>query len=166
MEKNKRRTWLIVIGVILALCCCSVILLGGGGYYLYSNGQLDLNQITSFLGIEPGIIEIANLSDTTLYAEITYEDEEVTGEVHTHSSLELGSFDIRTLSGISARLYQVVFTSKSGEPAGGTCTLKINSGDHLTFVAVPEGIGVIREGDQISTNEEVNITTSPICRGE
>ncbi len=164
--KKKRNTCLIVGLVLVGMCCCTIIGLGGGGYYLYTTGHLDLNEISALLGMGPVKIEIANLSDITLYAEITYEDDEVTGETHTHSSLVLEPFDIRVVSGLSARVYQVVFSSDGGMPNGGTCILKVRGGDHLTFIAVPEGIGVVREGDEVTTSEEVNITTSPICQGE
>ena len=162
---KKRRTWLIVIGVILALCCCSVILLGGGGYYLITSGQLNVDDITGFLGMGPAKIQIANLTDTTLDAELTYFDEE-TGEERNPESLEMDEYDIRTITGLSARNYTLIFTTGSGVPQGGVCKLSIKGGDSWVFMAVPEGIGVIRNGEAVESNTDVNILTSFLCKGE
>lgn len=164
-QPKKRRTWLIVIVVIIALCCCTVIGLSGGGYYLFSSGQLNVDDITGFLGMGPATIQIANLTETTLDAELTYFDEE-TGEERNHESLEMDEYDIRTVTGLSARNYTLTFTTGSGVPQGGVCQLSIKGGDSWVFMAVPEGIGVIRNGEAVESNTDVNILTSFLCRGE
>ncbi|MFN2145739.1 MAG: hypothetical protein ACK2T7_10330 [Anaerolineales bacterium] len=165
MENKKRRTCLIVVIVILVLCCCTVIVLGGGGYYLYSTGRLSVNDVTGLLGIGPAEIQVANLTDTTLTAELTYTDVE-TGEERHYESLEMGEFDVNTITGVSARAYTLTFSTGSGVPQGGSCYMRVSGGDSWVFVAVPDGIGVVRNGDVVDSNEDVNILTSFLCRGE
>ncbi|MFH2129332.1 MAG: hypothetical protein ABIK68_03080 [bacterium] len=166
MEPKKKRNTCLIVGLaVVVLCLCGAVAAGGIGYYLYSSGKLTPDDIAKIFGMGPAEIQIANLSDSTLTAELTYIDDE-TGEERSSESLEMGPYDLRTISGLSARTYTLTFASNSGSPEGGSCHLKVRGGDSLSFIAVPEGIGVIKNGESVSSSEEVNIQTSPICRGE
>ena len=165
LKKRRRTTCLIVSLGLIVTCFCVTVILGGGGYYLFSSGRVSLNDVLGFVGLGPGELQVSNLSDSMLYVEVAYIDEE-TGERYNAQSLEMDPYDIRILPGLTPREYHITISSEFGEPPGGSCLLNLGGGDIVSLVAVPEGVVVYREGDQVSTSEEVNLLTSPVCQGE
>lgn len=164
-DHKRRNTCLLPALGIVALCVCATVGLGAGGYFLYRSGRLDLNEVLGFVGIGPGELQISNLSDGELYLEISYKDEE-TGEQRSEESLELAPFDIRILPSLTPREYRITIRSEFGQPPDGECRIILRGGDTISFVAVPEGVLVYRDGDQVSASEDVNLLTSPVCQGE
>lgn len=166
MAGRKRRNTCLIVGLgFVAACLCAVVILGGGGYYLYSTGKLSLGDVLGFVGMGPGEVHVSNLSDGILYVEMTYIDEE-TGEKRTAEELEMAPFDIRILTDLTPREYQITISSEFEMPPGGSCRLYLGGGDTVSLVAVPEGVIVYREGDSVSTGEEINLLTSLVCQGE
>jgi len=164
-QPKKRNTCLIIALVLIGACVCLTAAAGVGGFFLYRSGQLSLNDVLGLVGMGPGEVQVSNLSDGTLYVEVTYLDEE-TGERHTAESLEMAPFDIRLLNNLTPREYQITISSEFETPPGGSCRLNLGGGDTVSLVAVPEGVIVYREGDNITTSEEINLLTSPVCQGE
>jgi hypothetical protein len=164
-DQKRRNTCLLAAMGILAACLCASLLLGGGGYYLYRTGGLNLNEVLGFVGMGPGEVQISNLSDSTLEMVMTYIDEE-TGEERSGESVQLAPYDIRILPNLTPREYQIVINSNLGLPPGGECRINLRGGDTVSFVAVPEGVLVYRDGDNVSSSDEVNLLTSPVCQGE
>jgi len=166
MAGGKKRNSCLIVGLgLVAACLCAAVILGGGGYYLYSTGRLSMDDVLGFVGMGPGEVQVSNLSDGMLSVELTYMDEE-TGEERTAESLEMAPFDIRILTGLTPREYQITIRSEFEMPPGGTCRLNLAGGDTVSLAAVPEGVIVYREGDNPSTSEEINLLTSPVCQGE
>ncbi|MFH2129330.1 MAG: hypothetical protein ABIK68_03070 [bacterium] len=164
MAGNKKRNTCLIVGLVLVgLCLCSLVILGGGGYYLYSNGQLSYNQVLNWFNLGPAEIQIANLTDGVLSAEMTWTDPD-TGETSHWGSKELASFDISSFRDLAAGKYQLTLSTSNGIPFGGTCRMNLKGGDLIEFIAVPEGIGVILSGGNVTAPEEVNMLTSPLCQ--
>ena len=164
-QPKKRRTCLIIALAVIVACLCLTVLAGAGGYYLYSTGKLSLNDVLGFVGMGPGEIQVSNLSDDRLNVEVTYLDEE-SGEERTAESLEMAPFDIRILTRLTPREYQITVSSEVDTPPGGVCRLNLRGGDTVSLIAVPDGVIVYREGDNVSAGQEINLLTSPVCQGE
>jgi len=156
-------TCLLVVLVVSVLCICGIIILGGGGYYLYTSGQYTINDVLNLVGRGPAEIQIVNLSDGDLYAELIYIDEE-TGETSHHTSLDLASYDISTMRDLSAGQFQLNLSTSLGVPEDGICWLNLRGGDIYRFVVVPDGVGVILSGEDVDSAEEVDIRTSSLCQ--
>lgn len=161
--KRKRNSCLMIGLALIGLCLCGLVIVGGGGYYLYSTGELTVNEVLNWVNLGPAEIQIANFTDDVLFAEMTYTNEE-TGETNHWGSKEMNSYDISSFRGLSAGDYQLIFSSNTGMPQGATCYLTVKGGDLFEFMAVPEGIGVLLSGAKVSTPEEVNMLTSPLCQ--
>ena len=161
--KKKRSTCLIVGLVLVGVCLCTVVIAGGAGYYFYSTGKLTLNQVLNWVNLGPAEIQIVNLSDDVLSAELTWTNPD-TGETSHWGSKELTSYDISSFRGLSAGDYQLLLSTTTGLPPGGTCYLTLKGGDMMKFFAVPEGVGVILSGKKVTSTDQVNMETAPLCQ--
>ena len=161
--KKKRNSCLLVGFALAGLCLCSLVIAGGGGYYLYSTGQLTYSQVLNWFNLGPAEIQILNLSDDVLFAELTWINPE-TGETSHSGSKEMESFDISSFHDLAGGNFELELWTNSGMPQGGTCGLTLKGGDVMKFIAVPEGIGVILSGKKITSPDHVNMLTTPLCQ--
>ena len=166
MSEKKRSpilTCLIVFLIIGAIGLCGILVIGGGGYYLVTSGQLSLNDVLEFAGFGPSEIQIYNLADDVLYVELEYYNTD-TSEWSSYRSMDINSFDIKSIRNLEAGEYEISFETDSGLPEGGICALNLRRNTDLRFVAIPEGIGVVIDGEDIESAEDFDILTSEICQ--
>jgi hypothetical protein len=164
-EAPKKRTWktcLIIGCVIVVISFCCLVVVGGLGYYLYTSGQLDVNQILSFAGFGPSEIQIINLSDGSINAQLERIDDE-TGERYEQGSLDLAPYDTASFRSISANKYILDIEVPNGLPPSSSCFLRIKGGQVFRVVTVPEGTIIALDGNKVDDIEELDITTSSIC---
>ncbi len=165
-QPPKKRPWItcmIVVGVIAAISICCLAVVGGFGYYLYTNGQLDINQILSFAGIGPSEIQVINLSDGLIEAQLDRIDDE-SGESYNQGTLDLAPYDIASFRTLSASDYILHINVPNGLPPSSTCTLKIKGGQVYRVVTVPEGTVIARDKNDVDSIEELDISTSSLCQ--
>ena len=164
MEKNKKRRTCLIVGLaIVVACLCLTVVLGGAGYYLYSSGQLDLSEISGWLGFGPGEIQVINLSDGEIEAVLTRINAE-DGETYSEGDGKLAPYDIKTFRSLNGELYTLEINVYNGLPVSSSCTVKMKGGDIYRVVVVPEGTAITLEGENVTRVEEVNILTSPLCQ--
>jgi hypothetical protein len=162
-QKKSRKTCLIVAAVIVIIGFCCLITAGGIAYYLYTNGQLDINQVLSFAGMGQSEIQVINLSDGPIDAQLDRIDDE-SGESYNQGSLELAPYDIASFRSLSANKYILKINVPSGLPPNSSCTLKIKGGQVYRAVTVPEGTVIARDNNKVDTAEELDINTSSLCQ--
>jgi hypothetical protein len=163
-KKRLWRTCLIVVAVLAMVSFCCLLAVGGIGYYLYASGQLDINQILSFVGIGPSEVQIINLSDGPIEAQLEHIDDE-TGESHNQGDFDLAPYDIASFRSISAGEYILHIEVPNGLPSNSTCALKIKGGGQVyRVVTVTEGTVIALDDNPVDTPEEMDITTSSLCR--
>lgn len=164
MEKNKKRRTCLIVGLAIVLgCLCVVVVLGGVGYYLYSSGQLDLNEVSGWFGFGPGEIQVINLSDGEIEAVLTRISEE-DGESYSEGDATLAPYDIKTFRSLSGDRYTLEINVSNGLPASSSCTVRMKGGDIYRVVVVPEGTAITLEGEDVTSADEVNIQTSSLCQ--
>ncbi len=137
--------------------------LGAGGYYAFSNGMINQREILNTIGMGTGEISIINIADEVLDTKLLRMDTE-SGSPETINNENIAPFDISGYGGIQPGIYELHITTPSGVPAGGVCRMTITSGDSLQFVAVPSGIAVSKEGMQAQSADDLDMSTSGLCR--
>jgi hypothetical protein len=157
------RNCLIVGVTLLIVSCCCIVLLGGGGYYLYQSGELTPRTILNTLGFGVGEIQVVNLTDATLQADL-YQLETESGSPESFEELSLDTYDMSAIGYILPGSYELRFSFSGGDPLGGSCWMQVESGDVYQFVAVPEGIAVALEGYEPSDPAELDIVSSSLCQ--
>lgn len=144
--------WLLLIVAILA----------GVGYWAVQSGRVSLIQVGALLeGV--GEISVVNASDGVLrvvYTRLDTEDS-VPAELDSQS---LASFDIGGRGGMSPGRYRLDFSAEGDQPPPVSCVLRLARSETYTFVAVPQGIAVAREGQSSQSAAEVDVQSSSLCR--
>ena len=162
----KKRPWitcLIVVAALAVISICCLALAGGAGYYLYTNGKIDLNQILSLTGMGPSEIQVINLSDGPITAQLERIDDE-TGESYNQGDLDLAPYDIASYRNLYTSDYILQINVPNGQPPNSTCNLTIKGGQVYRVVTVPEGTVIARDGNKVDTVEELDMTTSSLCQ--
>ena len=165
-QPPKKKPWitcLIIAGVIAAVSICCLALTGGIGFYLYTNGQLDINQVLSFVGIGPSEVQVINLSDGPIEAQLDRIDNE-SGESYNQGTLDLAPYDIASFRTLSTSEYILHIDVPNGLPPSSTCTLKIKGGQIYRVVTIPEGTVIARDKNDVDSIEELDISTSSFCQ--
>ncbi len=166
MVKKKRNPWLtcfilLLVFTCLTVCCLTVV--GAGGYYAYSTGILNQREVLNAVGMGTGEISIVNIADDALDTKLLRMDTE-SGSPETVNNESIAPFDISGYGGIQPGIYELHITTSSGVTAGGICRMMIDSGDSFQFVAVPSGIAVSKEGMDVQSAEDLDMSTSGLCR--
>ena len=156
-------TCLIVAVVLTVLCTCCLVIVGGGGYYLYINGQLNLNQIMSSAGMGPSEIQIINLSDGPITAKLEHIDNE-TSEKTSRDTLELDPYDIASFRDLARSQFILTIEVSNGQPPNSICRLDIRGSQVYRVVTVPDGTIIALDDNEVNTTDELDITTSSLCR--
>ena len=165
-QPPKKRSWktcLVIAGVIAAVSICCLVSTAGIGYYLYTNGQLDINQLLSFVGVGPSEIQVINLSDGPIEAHLDRIDDE-SGESYNQGTLDLAPYDIASFRNLSANEYILQIDVNNGLPPSSTCTLNIKGGQLYRVVSVPEGTLIVRDNNNVDSKDELDISTSSLCQ--
>ena len=165
-QPRKKRPWitcLIVVVAIAVLSICCLAAAGGVGYYLYTNGQIDVNQLLSIAGMGPSEIQIINLSDGPIEANLDRIDDE-TGEAYSKDTLDLDPYDIASYRNLFTSDYILYINVPNELPPSSTCALSIKGGQVYRVVTVPEGTVIARDGSKVDTVEELDMTTSSLCQ--
>ena len=162
-KKRPWRTCLLVLAALVVVGVCCLALVGGIGYYLYLNGGLDVNQLLSFAGIGPSEIQVINLSDGPIEANLDRIDDE-TGEFYNKGTLDLSPYDIASFRRLSASEYILQIDVPNGLPPSSTCPLKVGGGQVYRVVAVPDGIVIALDDHDVDSLEELDMRTSSLCR--
>ena len=107
-------------------------------------------------------VTLYNLGDATLYATATGIDPDSGDE------FKLGTFQVEPeqftrQAAIPLRIRFDFSFSADSPDAAGTCTMVVNNGDEVDFVAVSSGVVVTRNGVQPNNVAEMALTTSPLC---
>lgn len=152
-------TCLLVLGLGVVLLC----IVGAGGYYLYTTGAINQRQILNAIGQGTGEINVLNASDDTLEAYLTRLDTE-SGEPESVGSFTIESTEIDGFTTIEPGRYQLEIIFASGAPGGGTCTMKIVSGDYYQLVAVTGGVAIANQRLPAETGADLNMATSSLCQ--
>ena len=156
-------TCLIIAIVIVVIGFCCLAITGGIGYLLYRSGQLDLNQFLSFGSADPSKIQVINLSDGPIAAHLERISTDSEENVNK-GSLNLAPYDISSLSDLSANEYILLINVPNGLPPNSTCRLKIKRGQVYRVVTIPEGTVIALDNNEVTTVEELDLTTSPLCQ--
>lgn len=162
-QQTSWKTCLIIAAIIVVICFCCLVTAGGIGYYLYSNGRLDFNQILSITGVGPTEIQVINLSDGPVKAQLDRIDDE-SGESYNQGTLNLAPYDIAWFRTLSTGKYILQINASNGQPPNSTCTLKIKGGHIYRVVTVPEGTVIARDNNKANSAEELDINTSSLCQ--
>jgi hypothetical protein len=151
-------------------CCvggCLAVLVGLCGgiavlYFMIQNGTITQRQILNAVGLGTGEASILNLTDGNLNVTL---DPISTGtpDPYSSSSLTVPAAQSDAFVALSPGRYSLKFTSEA-DGSNSECTIKVDSGDNYSFVAVPEGVGVFREKEAPQSSEDVNVNTSPLCK--
>lgn len=144
--------WLIVIVAILA----------GAGYWAVQTGRISLIQVGAMVtGV--GEISVVNSSDGVLQVVYTRLDTEdgVPAELDSQS---LASFDIGGRGGMEPGRYRLDFSGEADQPSPHSCSLRLGRNDTYTFVATPQGIAVVRQGQSGQSAAELNVQSSSLCQ--
>ena len=160
-QRKSRPSCLMTCVVLLLVSCCCIALLGGVGYYLYQTGDLDPQSLFVRFGL--GEVQIANLTEETLEAELFQLDAE-TGQYQRYDSRILEAYDLASIGSILPGTYEMRFTFSSGNAVDGSCWMQIKSGQVYQFAAVRQGVAVTLDGYQPDDPDEIDILTSSLCR--
>ncbi len=161
-KPRRRRACLGGCLALLILGLCGLTALVAGGYYLYSSGTIGQRELRELAGNRYGDIQIVNLADGAMNASLTRLDTE-SGEPEFVNGLHLETLEVGGFSSVAAGRYQLELSWPGGVPADGTCILWLEQGEEYSFVAVPEGISVIRRGMFAQNPDEIDLRTSPLC---
>lgn len=159
VQKKSRAGWCLG-GCLLVLVglCGGVALL----YFMIQNGTITQRQILNTIGLGTGEVNIMNLLDGSL--SVTLEPVNTgTPDPYSNSSLTIETAESDAFVALSPGRYKLNFTSEA-DGTTSECTIKVDSGDNYRFIAVPEGVGVFREKESAQSSEDVNVSTSPLCR--
>jgi len=165
-QPSKKKPWLtclIIAAVIAAVSFCCLAIAGTIGFFLYTNGQLDINQILSFVNVGPSEIQVINLSDGPIEVQLDRISDE-SGESFNQGTLDLAPYDMASFLELSASEYILQIDVPNGLPPNSTCTLKIKRGQVYRVVTVPEGIVIALDDNEVDSIEELDIATSSLCQ--
>jgi hypothetical protein len=165
VARKKRSPWmtcLLVVVIIGTLSVCGMVVLGGIGAYLYSTGTVTLNDILNIANLGPAEIQLVNLSDGRIDVDLRFINEEDDSTSHFDSA-SLEPFDMAAFRSISKGRYELIFEVPNGLPPNDTCNLNVKGGSFYHVAVVPEGIVIVLEGEKVTSVEEVNMATSPLC---
>ena len=140
-----------------------LVVLAGAGYLALSAGYLNPMQIARWFDPTPGEVSLVNLTDGDLSARMVRLDTE-SGQEEGAGGVRLGSMAIDGLSGLAPGGLFRLEVQGPGR-ASGQCVLHIEPGDVYRVVAVPEGIALTREGQEVNSTAELRMETSPLCAG-
>jgi hypothetical protein len=110
-----------------------------------------------------GEINIANISDSTLYSDLIQLTTD-SGEPESYLDLSLRPFEVGGLGSISPGAYELQISFSNEGLTGGGCWLEIKSGDVFQLVAVPEGIAIIKEGENPTNPDEIDYLSTSLCK--
>ena len=161
-QKKKRRNCLLISLAVVVGCLCVTVILGGVGYYLYSTGELSLDDIPGLGAFGPGEIQVINLSDGEIEAALTRISTD--GETINEGNGDLAPYDIKTFRSLNSNRYTLAIDVLNGVPASNSCTIEVGGGETYRVVVVPEGMVITLDGEQPDRVEEINILTSPHCQ--
>ena len=160
-ETKKGRRWWIACLVVVLLSCGCLALAAGGGYFAVQAGSMSALQLSTTLrGVAD--VSIANLDDYPLSAELNQLD--LPDEEAEFDRMQLEPFDIGSFASLQPGRYDIDFESVNNPRVVLSCTIVVRKGDVYQFVAVPEGIAVSREGYSSQESEELDVSTSSLCR--
>ena len=148
--------WFFIIVVV-------IILLVLGGLWSLKNGLISRRHLMNTLGQGKGEVTMLNLSDNVLNVDLKRVDLPKDKQ-EFDSTLEIKPDERKGLASLERGRYELTFASGSASKPAGTCTITINSGDAYEFIRATKGIIVIRTGAKQSSFEDLNITTSSLCR--
>jgi hypothetical protein len=154
---------------MLVLLLVLVLLAGGVGglYLLIRNGTISQHSLMNTLGMGTGEIQVSNLSDGTLTADLTDlgtgtatpssgSNGSLFGSTHTMKSLETQNF---------VNLQPGRYDLHIGTGAnGGPCALKIDSGDVYHVAILRTAIVITRDKEAAQTKADVTFPTSSLCQ--
>jgi pSer/pThr/pTyr-binding forkhead associated (FHA) protein len=164
-QKKKRSrgcSCVVTCGVALLVFICALIAVGAGGYYFYTTGQLSPRVILNTVGMGTGEINFVNIADSRLDSEL-YQLTTESGEPELFLDLSLNPFEVGGIGSIPPGSYELKIRFSEGVPTGGSCWLRIESGNMFQVVAVPEGIAISKEGENPTNPDEIDYTTSSLC---
>jgi hypothetical protein len=169
-KPKKRSTCLtcgIVFFVLIAGLLCCLSLAGAAAFYLYSTGQSgsNLSLMGYYYSFTTGDVSVVNLTDGDLEVRIDMLEAApgMSMETEFNERNTLESFEISGFGTVPAGSHLVVFNSPQF-PVELSCRLRIQNGEDVQFVAVPEGITITSDRYPAITAEELNILTSGKCR--
>ncbi len=162
-SKKRGRGCLVTCLLALALGVVLLCVVGAGGYYLYTTGAINQRQILNAIGQGAGEINILNASDDSLDANLSRLDTE-SGEPESVGSFTIEPTEIDGFTMIEPGRYQLEIVFASGSPGGGTCTMKIVSGDYYQLVAVTGGVAIASQRQRAETGADLNMATSSLCQ--
>jgi hypothetical protein len=160
-EPQKKGRWWRTCLILLLVVVCGLGALGGAGYWAVRSGRLSAMQISARLS-GTGELKIVNTSDGALTAHLN-QLEAGEGDIGLLSE-RIESFDIGGFGGLSPGRYQLDFESESNSPPDSTCTFSLDRNDVYQFVAVPQGIAVVRQGSAVQDGAEMDVARSSLCR--
>ncbi len=156
---RKKLSCMMTAGIAAAVFVCGLLLAVGVGYYMITTGSLSYIQLANLVGPGSGEIMIVNLDDVRLEAALTRLDA-AGGSPESIGSQVLEPFDIGGYGRVESGRYRLVIEATSG----GECHLEIVRGDEYQFVAVPEGVAVTRAADPSQTADQLDMSSSTLCR--
>ncbi len=162
-KRSGGRSCLMTCGIILLVVVFGMIAIGGGGYYLYTTGQLSPRTMLNAVGMGTGEINIVNIADSALYGDLVQMTTD-SGEPESFLDLSLEAFEVGGIGSIPPGSYELKVSFSEGIPIGGSCWLEIESGDVIQLVAVPEGIAISKEGENPTAPDEIDYTTTALCK--
>lgn len=154
---------MMTCGIILVILLCGLVLTGGGGYYFYTTGQLSPRTVLNSIGMGTGEINFVNIAESTLDGDLLQLTTE-SGEPENFLDVFLEPFEVGGIGAIPPGAYELKVSFSEGIPTGGSCWLKIESGDVFQLVAVPEGIAISKEGENPTTPDEIDYHTTSLCK--
>ena len=156
-------TCLLIATVIAVIGFCCLVITGGIGYFLYRSGQLDMNQFLSFGRVDPGEIQVINLSDGPIEVQLERISEDSEENINK-GTLDLAPYDISSFPELSTSEYILHIKVPNGLPPNSTCRLTIKRGQIYRVVTVPEGTVIALDNNDVTTIEELDMTTSSLCQ--
>jgi hypothetical protein len=148
-------------GSCLLILILLLLLGGGGGYLLYTNGVITQYQIMQAIGLGTGEMNVTNLSDESVTVTLMMLDAE-SQETGLNREATLKPMEIRDFTAIQPGLYKISVPRPQG-PGGGTCTVKIDSGDFYRIVLVRTSTLIARDKQPARTSTDLNFPDSPLC---
>lgn len=158
---KRGRSRLVTCSVILLVLVCCLGLVAGGGYLAVRAGSVSALQLSSML-TGAANVSLVNLDDHVLAVDLERLD--VSDENSWSDSERLEPFGIGGFSSLQPGRYQLDFRSDGNPTLALTCTIAAENGDVYRFVAVPEGLAITREGQAAQSADELDASTSSLCR--
>ena len=136
-----------------------LVVLAGVGYYLFQRGDINSSTWRKLTGKMPGEINMTNLGDTLLSANLVQLDVEQSNLLN--SDLQLQPFDIDSFTAEPGH-YRLSLQFAAGQPL--TCTLTLTSGDQMYFLATEQGVVVNSVKHPLADGEDPRLPYTPLCQ--